>query len=111
MCSLRFVDGRHNVVVMGTVGVGKTFLAAALARRCPAPLQSALRAHRRLLKRLKASRLDKRHDVEMRKLMRVDLLVLDDFSLQPLDALGTANVYELIVELHRCAATITTSNR
>lgn len=31
--------------------------------------------------------------------------------MQPLDALDTADVYELIVERHRAAATVTTSNR
>jgi DNA replication protein DnaC len=47
----------------------------------------------------------------MRKLLRVDLLIIDDFALQPLDALDTADIYELIVERHRAAATIVTSNR
>ena len=47
----------------------------------------------------------------MRKLLRVDLLILDDLCLHPLDALDTADVYEPIVERHRTAATITTSNR
>ena len=47
----------------------------------------------------------------MRRLLRVDLLIVDDFALQPLDALDTADVYELIVERHRAAATVTTSNR
>jgi len=65
----------------------------------------------RLLKRLKASQLDNSRDVEMRKLLRVDVLVLDDFCLTALDAGDTAEVYELIVERHRRAATVTTSNR
>jgi len=30
LCSLRFVEAAHNVVIMGPVGVGKTFLATAL---------------------------------------------------------------------------------
>ena len=47
----------------------------------------------------------------MRKLLRVDLLIVDDFALQPLDALDTPDIYELIVERHRAAATIVTSNR
>jgi DNA replication protein DnaC len=64
-----------------------------------------------MLKRLRASRLDNSHDVEIRKLLRVDLLIIDDFALQPLDALDTTDVYELIVERHRAAATIVTSNR
>ena len=112
LCSLRFVDAGHNVVIMGPVGVGKTFLATALGH---AAVRRRYSVHfeltDRLLKRLKASRLDNSHDAEMRKLLRVDLLVLDDFCLQPLDAVDTADVYELIVERHRRAATVTTSNR
>ena len=111
LCSLRFVDAGHNVVIMGPVGVGKTFLATALGH---AAVRRRYSVHfertDRLLKRLKASRLDNSHDAEMRKLLRVDLLVLDDFCLQPLDAVDTADVYELIVERRR-AATVTTSNR
>jgi DNA replication protein DnaC len=64
-----------------------------------------------LLKRLKASRLDNSHDAEIRKLLRVDLLIVDDFALQALDAIDTADIYEIIVERHRSGATITTSNR
>jgi hypothetical protein len=60
---------------------------------------------------LRASRLDNSHDAEMRKLIRVDLLIVDDFALQALDALDTADVYGLIVERHRASATVVTSNR
>jgi DNA replication protein DnaC len=91
LCSLRFVDGGHNAVIMGPVGVGKTFLATALGH---AAIRRRYSVHfercDRLLKRLRASRLDNSHDTEMRKLLRVDLL---------------------IVERHRAAATVVTSNR
>ncbi len=104
LCSLRFVDGGHNAVIMGPVGVGKTFLATALGH---AAVRRRYSVHfercDRLLKRLRASRLDNSHDTEMRKLLRVDLLIIDDFALQPLDPLDTADVYELIVERHRAA--------
>jgi transposase len=59
----------------------------------------------------RAARLDNSHDTEMRKLLHTDLLILDDFCLQPMDAADTAAIYEIIVERHRTAATITTSNR
>lgn len=59
----------------------------------------------------RASRLDNSHDAEMRKLIRRDMLIIDDFALQALDALDTADVYELIVERHRSAATVVTSNK
>ncbi|MGH3801212.1 MAG: ATP-binding protein [Pseudonocardiaceae bacterium] len=112
LCSLRFVDAAHNVVIMGPVGVGKTFLATALGH---AAVRRRYSVHfertDRLLKRLKASRLDNSHDAEVRKLLRVEVLILDDFCLQPLDAADTAEVYEVIVERHRRVATVTTSNR
>jgi DNA replication protein DnaC len=112
LCSLRFVDAGHNAVIMGPVGVGKTFVANALGH-------AAVRRRYTvsfwrtdvLLKRLRASRLDNSHDTEMRKLLRVDLLILDDFALQPLDVLDTADVYDVIVERHRAASTVVTSNR
>ena len=110
--SLRFVDAAANALIMGPVGTGKTFIATALGhaavrRRATVHFERA----DRLLKRLKAARLDNSHDTEMRKLLRADLLILDDFCLQPMDAADTAGIYEIIVERHRLAATITTSNR
>ena len=112
LCSLRFVDAGHNAVIMGPVGVGKTFLATALGH---AAIRRRFSVHfercDRLLKRLRASRLDNSHDVEIRKLLRVDLLIIDDFALQPMDSVDTADIYELIVERHRTAATVVTSNR
>lgn len=112
LCSLRFVDSGHNVVVMGPVGVGKTFLATALGHAAVRRRYSVIfeRADT-LLKRLRASRLDNSHDAEMRKLLRVDLLILDDFALHSMDPLDTTDIYELIVERHRAASTVVTSNR
>jgi len=112
LVSLRFVDAAHNVLILGPVGVGKTFLAtalghAAIRRRYSVHFERA----DQLLRRLKASRLDNSHDVEVRKLIRVDVLILDDFCLSALDAVDTADIYSLIVDRHRQAATIVTSNR
>jgi DNA replication protein DnaC len=112
LTTLRFVEDAANALVLGPVGVGKTFLASALGhiacrRRFSVHFERADRLH----KRLKATRLDASHDAEMRKLMRVDLLILDDFALQSLDAVETADFYELVVERHRRASTVITSNR
>jgi DNA replication protein DnaC len=110
--SLRFVEAGHNVVIMGPVGVGKTFLATALGHAAIRRRHSVhFERTDTMLKRLKASRLDNSHDAEVRKLLRVDLLILDDFALGALDPIDTAEIYELIVERHRSAATVATSNR
>jgi DNA replication protein DnaC len=112
LCSLRFLEAGHNVLILGPVGVGKTFMATALGHAAVRRRFTVAFARTDvLLKRLRVSRLDNSHDTELRKLIRVDLLILDDFALQPLDPLDTADIYELIVERHRTASTVVTSNR
>ena len=101
LTSLRFLDGPHGAVVLGPVGVGKTHLATALGhiavRRRVSVLM--LRADA-MFKRLKAARLDNSVEAEMRRLTQVQLLLIDDFALQPLDATETADFYELVVARH-----------
>ena len=109
---LRFLDGPHGALILGPVGVGKTHLACALGhiavrRRRTVHMAPAAR----LFKRLKAARLDNTLDAEMRRLTSVDLLILDDFALQPLDPTETADFYQLCVERHQKASTVVTSNR
>ena len=112
LCSLRFVDSANNAIVMGPVGVGKTFLATALGhiavrRRTSVHFERA----DQLFKRLRVARLDISVDAELRKPLRIDVLIIDDFALSALDGSGTADFYELVVERHRRASTIITSNR
>jgi DNA replication protein DnaC len=112
LASLRFLDGPHGALILGPVGVGKTHLACALGhiairRRRTVHMATA----GKLFKRLKAARLDNTLEAETRRLTSVDLLILDDFALQPLDATETTDFYQLCVERHQRTSTIVTSNR
>ncbi|MHB1089382.1 MAG: ATP-binding protein [Acidimicrobiales bacterium] len=112
LTTLRFVDNNHNALILGPVGVGKTFLATALGHiGCRRRYRVHFERADKLFKRMKAARLDNSVDAEMRKLVAMDLLVLDDFALHPLDVTDTNLFYELTVERHRRGATVITSNR
>ena len=112
LTSLRFCDAAADVIVMGPMGVGKTHLASALGHIACRRRRSVLVGRTdRLLKRLRAARLDASYDAELRRLLRVDLFILDDFALTALDPTETADIHELVVERHRRASTIVTSNR
>jgi DNA replication protein DnaC len=112
LVSLRFLESHHHVAIVGPVGVGKTFLAHALGhiacRRGHSVL--ALRADH-MLKTLKHARLDNSHEAEMRKLIAVDLLIVDDFCLDTMDAQESRDAYEILTERHRAGSMIVTSNR
>lgn len=112
LCALRFLEDAHNVLILGPVGVGKTMLASCLGHVACRRRRSVLFFRtERLLKTLKAARLDASYDAELRRLIVVDLLVLDDFALQSYDHQETQDLYEIVVERHRRASTVVVSNR
>jgi DNA replication protein DnaC len=112
LTSLRFTEAGHAALILGPVGVGKTHLANALGH---IGIRRKMSVHfaraDKLFTRLRAARLDNTLEAEMRRLNRVDLLILDDFALRPLDPTQTSDFYEIVVERHRKASTIVTSNR
>jgi DNA replication protein DnaC len=112
LVTMRFVEAHAHATIVGPVGVGKTFLAHALGhiacRRGYSVL--AIRADQ-MLKTLKHARLDGTHEAELRKLLAVDLLVLDDFGLDAMDATESRDAYEIFTERHRAGSMIVSSNR
>jgi DNA replication protein DnaC len=112
LVALRFVETHAHVTIVGHIGVGKTFLAHALGhiacRRGHSVL--ALRADQ-MLKTLKHARLDATHEAELRRLLAVDLLILDDFGLDAMDATESRDAYEIFTERHRAGSMVVTSNR
>jgi DNA replication protein DnaC len=112
LVSLRFLDAGAHVTIVGPVGVGKTFLAHALGHIACRRGRTAFAIRADLmLKTLKHARLDNSYEAELRKLLAVDLIIVDDFALDAMDALESRDAYEIFTERHRAGSMIVTSNR
>jgi len=110
--TLRFIELHHHALLMGPVGVGKTMLAHALGHLAvQRELSVYCESADKLFLRLKASRLDDTHALLLRRLVTVDLLIIDDFALRALDEMETSDLYELVTARHRTGSMIMTSNR
>jgi DNA replication protein DnaC len=64
-----------------------------------------------LLKALRHARLDNSYDAELRRIIAVDVLIVDDFGLDAMDATESRDAYEIFTERHRAGSMIVTSNR
>ena len=110
--SLEFIGRKENILICGPVGVGKTFVANALAH------SACRRGHKVLMlrastmfKKLLQSRADNSYGRELVKLISPELLIIDDFGLQRLTYEQTTDFYEVVVERYGRTSTIITSNR
>jgi DNA replication protein DnaC len=104
-----WVEHHHNVIVLGPTGVGKTYLACALAHSAIQRGHTALYVRTpRLLSDLAVARGDGRIGKMMISLARFDILILDDFLLRPFTNDQTADLLE-VVEDRSAKSTIVTS--
>jgi DNA replication protein DnaC len=109
---LNFLPRHEDVIFQGPTGVGKTYLASALAH-------ASIRAGHRvlsirsdtLLKTMNQSRADHSTERVLRSFLTPALLVIDDFGLKRLTSQQSSDLYEIIIERHKRSSTIITSNR
>ena len=105
--------GRHeNLLLCGPTGVGKSHLANGLAiEALKRDLRVLSRPVQRLLTDLHAARATGSYPRLLTRVLTVDLLVLDDFGLQPLSPQAAQDLYEIISERYESGSLIITSNR
>ncbi len=105
-----WVTSRHNVAIVGATGLGKTFLACALAHCAVRRGHTALylRASR-MLDELAMARADGRFQRLTASWARVDVLVIDDYLIRPLTPDQAADTLEVIEDRAGLRSTIITS--
>jgi DNA replication protein DnaC len=110
--SLDFITRHEHVILVGPVGVGKSFLAQSLGYAAVRAGNSArfIRADD-LLRTLAQARVDHSLEKAFRSFLSPDLLILDDFGLQRMTAQQSTDMYELIIARHRRSSFVITSNR
>jgi DNA replication protein DnaC len=112
LVSLRFIEAHRHAAIVGPVGVGKTFIAHALGHiACRRGFNVLVLRADRLLKLLKHARLDHSYEAELRKLLSIDVLVIDDFCLDAMDTTESRDMHEILTERDRIGSVIITSNR
>ncbi len=105
-----WIKDHQNVIITGPTGVGKTWLACALAQKaCRDGYTVQYQRLPRLLQDLSLARADGRYLKVMTGLAKPDLLLLDDWGLAPLNESHRRDLLELVEDRHNLKSTLITS--
>ena len=110
--SLQFLGRNEHVLLVGPVGVGKSFIAQAIGYAAVRAGHSVrfLRADD-FFRAMAQARVDHSTDRTFRSFLSPDLLVLDDLGLHRMTQQQSIDLYELVIARHRRASFVITSNR
>jgi len=105
-----FIDRFENIIITGSTGIGKSYIASAIGyQACILGYRVFYASTPKLFARLKMAKADGSYMKELARLERQQLLILDDFGIQPFDAQSRAALMELIEDRHGKTSLIITS--
>lgn len=105
-----FIKRKENIIITGSTGIGKSFLASALGHQaCSLGHRVLYQYNTKLFSRLKIAKADGSYLKELAKIEKQHLLLIDDFGLQPLDTQSRSALMEIIEDRHGKSSTIITS--
>jgi DNA replication protein DnaC len=106
----RWVDAHQVVLIIGATGLGKTYIACALAEAAIRKGHSALYMRfPRMIDEMSVARIDGRLPRLLSAWARVEVMVLDDWAMQPLTSQQSADLLEVIDDRSKRRSTILTS--
>jgi len=112
LATCRFIERKESIIFCGPVGVGKTHLAQALGHQaCRQGYSVLFTKANRLLSDLGGGRADDTWENRLRRYLKPDLLIIDDFALKEFTKTQAEDLYELIDQRYRGSSMIVTANR
>ena len=110
LLTLDFIKQNQNIIITGSSGVGKSYLAQAIGNHaCTMLCKTAYFNTARLMELLRTGRLDGTYLKLIKKIKRIPLLILDDFGLAPFDANSRQTLMDLVEDRHELSSTIIAS--
>jgi DNA replication protein DnaC len=110
LASCQWLTAHRNIFITGPTGVGKTYLACALAQKaCREGYTVLYRRLPRLLMEIAIARGDGSYHKLMEKLAKTDLLVIDDWGIAELTGEQKQDLLELMEDRHGLRSTLITS--
>ena len=105
-----FIGKYENILITGSTGIGKSYIATAIGHQaCCLGYKVLYHSAPKLMSKLKIAKADGSYIKEMAKIEKQDLLILDDFGIQPFDAPGRAMLMEIIEDRHGKGSVVVTS--
>ena len=110
LAELSFVKESRDLFITGSSGTGNSYIATALGyRACQKGMKVLYANTARLMGQLKMAKAKGTILQELKKIERADLLVLDDFGIQPFDAGGRMNLMDIVEDRYGKKSTLITS--